>query len=180
MRVTNCFYDYDYDVRAQVCKPGYCLYCLIVNMDCSWSNSSSSILDLRFMPTINRRSDVRVKCVRKTHFSDACIGRTDAFHPSPCTQPAICIASVFRKLHSCKTQLLVTVQDLLFKRDKHIPIDMAILDFSKAFDTVPHRRLLGKLSTYGINGPILRWIEAFFVDHVQGVVVEGSQKDKVL
>ena len=35
-------------VRAQVCKPGYCLYCLIVNMDCSWSNSSSNILDLRF------------------------------------------------------------------------------------------------------------------------------------
>jgi len=30
-------------VRAQVCKPGYCLYCLIVNMDCSWSNSSSNI-----------------------------------------------------------------------------------------------------------------------------------------
>jgi len=53
----------------------------------------------------------------------------------------------FRKLHSCETQLLVTVQDLLFKRDKHIPIDMAILDFSKAFDTVglPHRRLLEKL-----------------------------------
>jgi len=37
-------------VRAQVCKPGYSLYCLIVNMDCSWSNSSSNILDLRFMP----------------------------------------------------------------------------------------------------------------------------------
>jgi len=37
-------------VRAQVCKPGYCLYCLIVNMDCSWSNSSSNILDLRLMP----------------------------------------------------------------------------------------------------------------------------------
>ena len=58
---------------------------------------------------------------------------------------------------------------------------MAILDFSKAFDTVPHRRLLGKLSTYGINGFILRWIEAFLVDRVQGVV-EGfrSQEDKVL
>jgi len=37
-------------VRAQVGKLGYCLYCLIVNMDCSWSNSSSNILDLRFTP----------------------------------------------------------------------------------------------------------------------------------
>jgi len=49
---------------------------------------------------------------------------------------------------------------------------MAILDFSKAFDVVPHRRLLGKLSLYGINGPILRWIEAVLTDRVQGVVVE--------
>jgi len=34
-------------VRAQVGKPGYCLYCLIVNMDCSWSNSSSNISDIQ-------------------------------------------------------------------------------------------------------------------------------------
>ena len=88
----------------------------------------------------------------------------------------------FRKLHSCETQLLVTIQDLLFHRDKHIPVDMAILDFSKAFDTVPHRRLLGKLSMYGINGPILQWIEAFLTDRIQGVVVEGyrSEEGKVL
>ena len=47
------------------------------------------------------------------------------------------------------------------------------MDFSKVFDVVPHRRLLGKLNLYGINGPILRWIEAFLTDRVQGVVVEG-------
>ena len=52
----------------------------------------------------------------------------------------------FRKLYSRETQLLVTIQDLLFHQDKHVPVDMAILDFSKAFDVVPHRRLLGKLS----------------------------------
>ena len=55
---------------------------------------------------------------------------------------------------------------------------MAILDFSKAFDTMPHKRLLGKLSFYGIiiiKGPILRWIEAFLVDRIQGVVVEGCR-----
>ena len=59
---------------------------------------------------------------------------------------------------------------------------MAILDFSKAFDVVPHRRLLGKLSLYGISGPILHWIEASLTDRVQGVVVEGfrSSEGKVL
>jgi len=52
---------------------------------------------------------------------------------------------------------------------------MAILDFPKAFDTVtvPHKRLLGKLSFS--KGPILRWIEAFLVDGIQGVVVEGCR-----
>ena len=62
-----------------------------------------------------------------------------------------------------------------FFRDKQIQVDMAILDFPKAFDTVtvPHKRLLGKLSFS--KGPILRWIEAFLVDGIQGVVVEGCR-----
>ena len=40
---------------------------------------------------------------------------------------------------------------------------------------MPHKRLLGKLSFYGIKGPILRWIEAFLVDRIQSVVVEGCR-----
>lgn len=76
---------------------------------------------------------------------------------------------------SCETQLLVTFQDLLYYRDKNIQVDVAVLDFSKAFDTVPHRRLLGKLSHYGIKGEILHWIEAFLTGREQRVVVDGHR-----
>lgn len=39
--------------------------------------------------------------------------------------------------------------------------NVVMLDFAKAFDTVPHRRLILKLKAYGINGLVLKWIESF-------------------
>ena len=65
------------------------------------------------------------------------------------------------------------MHDLLKHRDKRTQIDLAILDFSKAFHTVPHQRMLGELSFYGIKGPLLNWITAFLKDSHQRVVVEG-------
>lgn len=67
----------------------------------------------------------------------------------------------FRRKHSCETQLLTTIHDLAQHYDKKTRVDLIILDFSKAFDTVPHQRLLAKLSHYGIDGPILNWIRTF-------------------
>ena len=45
------------------------------------------------------------------------------------------------------------------------------LDFKKAFDSVPHERLLNKLSSYGIQGNILKWIRAFLSYRTQRVRV---------
>ena len=45
--------------------------------------------------------------------------------------------------------------------------DTIYLDFAKAFDTVPHRRLLAKLKSYGVDGNILDWIEAFLTGRTQ-------------
>ena len=58
----------------------------------------------------------------------------------------------FRKGFSCETQLTITVDDLCRNLDKGIQTDVAILDFSKAFDKVPHDKLLFKLDAYGIRG----------------------------
>ena len=54
-------------------------------------------------------------------------------------------------------------------------VDSIYLDFSKAFDTVPHRRLLGKLAAYGVKGNLLSWIKAFLYNRTQEVVVNGSK-----
>ena len=61
----------------------------------------------------------------------------------------------FRAKHSCETQLLITMQDLLTKCDPvRAQTDVAVLDFSKAFDKVPHGRLMNKLRLLGIEGNI--------------------------
>jgi hypothetical protein len=52
---------------------------------------------------------------------------------------------------------------------------MLILDFSKAFDTVPHKRLLKKLEPYGINGNILSCLEAWLTQREQQVTIEGDK-----
>ena len=56
------------------------------------------------------------------------------------------------------------------------------LDFQKAFDTVPHKRLMVKLQAYGISGVILYWMNAFLNGRTQRVIVNGiaSRKEAVL
>ena len=56
-------------------------------------------------------------------------------------------------------------------------IDNINMDFQKAFDSVPHRRLLGKLSSYGIEGDIILFIEAFLKNRKQKVVINGKCSD---
>ena len=55
--------------------------------------------------------------------------------------------------------------------------DAVVMDFSEAFDMVPHNSFLFKLSGYGIQDKTLDWIESFLSDRSQRVVVEGEQSD---
>ena len=49
--------------------------------------------------------------------------------------------------------------------DNTSQVDMIFIDFRKAFDTVPHCRLLNKLSHYGIQGTIYDWISVVVNGH---------------
>ena len=80
----------------------------------------------------------------------------------------------FRKHRSCESQLFTTVQDLASGIDNSQQIDAILLDFSKAFDKVPHQRILIKLEHYGVRGTTLRWIRSFLSNKTQKVVVEGK------
>ena len=64
----------------------------------------------------------------------------------------------FIKGRSCTTQLLEVVDKLSEMLDYGGSIDMVYLDFSIAFDTVPHYRLLMKLESYEVIGRVLEWI----------------------
>ena len=67
----------------------------------------------------------------------------------------------FRAEHSCESQLLLTTEDLVQNYEDEIQTDLIVLDFSKAFDVVPHQRLLHKLDHYGISRSTLFWIQIF-------------------
>ena len=56
-------------------------------------------------------------------------------------------------------------------------VDTIYFDFAKAFDSVPHERLLGKLKSYGINGKVLEWLKAFLSNRCQIVNVNGMKSD---
>ncbi len=85
----------------------------------------------------------------------------------------------FRRGHSCETQLLMTVDDLTRAHNMKQQVDVAVLDLSKAFDTVPHERLLHKLAHYGIQGEVLHWIRAFLQERSQCVVLNGQTSPAV-
>jgi hypothetical protein len=84
----------------------------------------------------------------------------------------------FQSGRSCVTQLLETLdQWTRILSVEKTPIDAIYLDFAKAFDKVPHKRLLKKLEAYGIAGDVLGWIEDFLSNRKQRVVV-GEDKSR--
>jgi hypothetical protein len=48
------------------------------------------------------------------------------------------------------------------------------MDFMKAFDKVPHRRLLHKMHRYKISEKVIKWVESFLNNRTQKVIVNGT------
>jgi hypothetical protein len=74
---------------------------------------------------------------------------------------------------SFSTQLLHVVDRVSEILDRGVAVDAVYLYFAKAFNKVPHERLLLKLEMYGVKGKILRWVRSFFTDRRQRVVLSG-------
>ena len=74
----------------------------------------------------------------------------------------------------CMTNLLLAMENWTESIELGFPIDVIYTDFAKAFDSVPHKRLLVKLESIGINEEILLWIKAFLTGRKHRVSVEGE------
>jgi len=83
----------------------------------------------------------------------------------------------FRARRSCETQLTCFIHDLASSIQKS-QVDVAIMDFSKAFDVVHHSSLLYKADHYGVRGSTNSWIGAFLSSRTQQVVVDGARSEK--
>ena len=83
----------------------------------------------------------------------------------------------FHPGHSCETQLIRVLDDWTSALELGHQMDVIYLDLQKAFDKVPHARLLSKLKSYGIGGKLLQWIENFLSNRRQCVHLHGSKSD---
>ena len=84
----------------------------------------------------------------------------------------------FREKHSRKSQLTMTVESIQRNLNRNKQVDVLVLDFSKAFDMVAHKRLLLKLNHYGIRGKLLSWISMWLTSTKQTVVVDGDRSEQ--
>ena len=80
----------------------------------------------------------------------------------------------FRPGSSCQNQSISLIDDISCATDNHYQTDLILLDFSKTFDTVPHRCLLAKFQYHKTDNFVWKWIQSWLTEHTQTVVVDGA------
>ena len=82
----------------------------------------------------------------------------------------------FTKGKSCLTNLLLFLEDITKAIDEGKPLDVIYLDFAKAFDKVPHQRLLHKIESHGISGNVAAWIGEWLHDRKRLIINSAHLK----
>ena len=85
----------------------------------------------------------------------------------------------FKKGRSVCLQLLSFKNYLEKCLENNEPVDVLYLDFKKAFDTVPHKKLILKLESCGVGGKVLQFIESFLINRIQYVKIQSNLSDSV-
>ena len=67
----------------------------------------------------------------------------------------------FRQQYSTTSNLLELLNDVTQDIDSNNNVDLITIDFSKAFDSIFHCKLIHQLYSYGIQGKLLNWIKKF-------------------
>ena len=76
-------------------------------------------------------------------------------------------------------QLLIFISKLLEAKSKNMMADVVYLNFCKAFDSVPHSKLLSKLRSHGITGTLWRWFDAYLNNRTQYVRINNTLSHSV-
>ena len=76
---------------------------------------------------------------------------------------------------SCTSNLLEYLNQMTKALDQGYSFDVIMLDYQRAFDLVPFRHMLAKISSHGIGGDILQWITNWTSDRLQRCVLNGEQ-----
>jgi len=85
----------------------------------------------------------------------------------------------FRPGYLCESQVIAVCQDIADCLDNGDKIDAFIVDFSKAFDLVPHGRLLNKIANSGVDSRVVVWIREFLLGRTQRVRVGEKLSEEV-
>ena len=80
----------------------------------------------------------------------------------------------FTRGRSCLTNLLESFEEWTRALDEGYGVDVIFLDYRKAFDTVPHRKLMKKLKNIGLTDKHLNWIRNFLTSRRMRVRVRGK------
>ena len=80
----------------------------------------------------------------------------------------------FIKGRSTAIQLLKIMDDWTECIDNGLQVDIIYTDFEKAFDKVPHIRLINRLKAYGVLDAVIRWVEAFLTGRTQKIAINGT------